>query len=77
MIVSLNPPLEGITADRFLALARELKRNQRSRNLIDFQRICDAEIDWCRNHPHLDGQREVYEGEHSLFVGFLSGHGSW
>jgi hypothetical protein len=55
MIVPLKPPLDGIAAERFLALARELKRSQRKRHAIDFQQLCDAEVKWCHSHPYLNG----------------------
>ena len=68
MIVSLRPPLEGIANERFLALAKELKRNQRNRNPIDFENICESEIQWCRTHPHLGEYREIYEAATRLLI---------
>lgn len=68
MIVSLRPPLEGIANERFLALAKELKRNQRNRNPIDYENICKSEIQWCRTHPHLGEYREIYEAAARLLI---------
>jgi hypothetical protein len=68
MIVSLNPPFEGIATERFIALARELKRQQRNRNAADFDRICEAEVQWCQTHPHLDDYREEYEAAARILI---------
>lgn len=45
MIVPLNPPLEGVTAERFQALAQTLIRANR-RNPDDLQMILNEELHW-------------------------------
>lgn len=47
MIVNLKPPLEGLTAERFSALAQTLIRANR-RNPDDLQTILNEELHWLR-----------------------------
>ncbi len=61
MIVPVHPPIEGIAAERFRALARQLMQAQQRRRQVDFDEVCSQELRWCANNPHLNGCRENYE----------------
>jgi len=61
MIVPLKPPFEGIAAERFRALARQLRRYQGRPDPREFQSICHAEVEWTQSDARLNGCRETYE----------------
>ena len=68
MITSINPPLEGLAAQRFLALAQQLARRQDRRLPAEFAELLDAEVRWSRTQPHLNGCREAYEAASRVLV---------
>jgi hypothetical protein len=68
MITSINPPLEGLAAGRFLALAQQLSRRQERRLAAEFSQLLDAEVRWARTHPHLNGCRETYEAAARVLI---------
>lgn len=68
MIVPVHPPIEGIAADRFRALARQLMQAQQRRRQVDFDEVCLQEIHWCSSNPHLNGCRDDYEAAARVLV---------
>lgn len=68
MITQLYPQLEGIAAERFLALAKQLENWQKCRVDKDLEQLCEIEIAWARNHPHLNGSREMYEATARVII---------
>jgi hypothetical protein len=60
MIVPLNPPLEGATAERFYALAQTLIRANR-RNPDDLQTILNEELNWLHAQIIDDNQFLAFE----------------
>jgi hypothetical protein len=68
MIVPVQPPLEGLAAERFLALAQQLARCQDRRLHTEFAEVLDTEIRWARTQPHLNGCREAYEAASRVLI---------
>jgi hypothetical protein len=68
MIVPVHPPVEGIAAERFRALARQLMQAQQRRRQVDLDEVCSQEIRWCKNSPHLNGCQENYEAAVRILV---------
>lgn len=68
MIVPVHPPVEGVAAERFRALARQLMQTQQRRRQLDFDEVCSQEIRWCSNNPHLNGCRDTYEAAIRVLV---------
>jgi hypothetical protein len=68
MIVPVQPPLEGLAAERFLALAQQLARCQDRRLHAEFAELLDAEVRWARTQPHLNGCRETYEAASRVLI---------
>jgi len=62
MRVSLKPPIEGEAAQRFLALAKQIRQSQENHRHLDFQHLCEAELEWARQHPTLGEYRPLFEG---------------
>ena len=60
MIVPLQPPLEGVTAERFLALAQALSRASK-RNSADLQTLLEDELIWLRTYTGNENQAMAYE----------------
>ncbi|MCI0734053.1 MAG: DUF4338 domain-containing protein, partial [Methylococcaceae bacterium] len=60
MIVLINPPLEGIAAERFLALAQTLIRVRR-RNPDDLHTILNEELHWLKTQTMDNSQALAYE----------------
>lgn len=61
MIVPVHPPVEGIAAERFRALAKQLMQAQQRHRSVDFEEVCAQELRWCAHNPQLNGCRENYE----------------
>jgi hypothetical protein len=53
MMTFINPPLEGLTAERFLALAQQLARRQDRRFLSEISELLETEVRWARTHPQV------------------------
>lgn len=68
MIVPVHPPLEGIAAERFRTLARQLMQTQQRRRQLDFEEVCSQEIRWSSNNSHLNGCRDNYEAAIRVLV---------
>jgi Druantia protein DruA len=68
MIVPVHPPIEGVAAERFRALARQLMQAQQKRRQVDFDEVCSQEILWCLSDPHLNGCRDTYEAAVRVLV---------
>lgn len=68
MIVPVHPPLEGIAAERFRTLARQLMQTQQRRRQLDFDEVCSQEIRWSSDNPHLNGCRDNYEAAIRVLV---------
>lgn len=61
MIVPIHPPLDGATAERFLALARSLGRTT-TENEPERDGLLRDELLWVHNQPEIgDENRDVYE----------------
>ena len=60
MIVPLQPPLEGVTAERFLALAQALYRASK-RNSADLQTLLEDELVWLKTYTGNKNQAMAYE----------------
>lgn len=60
MIVPLNPPLEGVAAERFLALAQSLAHIQQ-RNPDDLHHLLEEEIRWLKEQGGDSGAALAYE----------------
>jgi len=60
--------LEGVAAEHFMSLARQLMMAQKHRNAYEFDLLCNQEVEWARTNPHLNGQREVYEASVRVLV---------
>lgn len=61
MIVPIQPPLDGATAERFLALARSLARTPIA-NEPERVRLLNDELRWVRNQPTMvEDERLTYE----------------
>jgi hypothetical protein len=61
MIVPIRPPLDGASAERFLALARHLARNSECTE-VDRAGLLDAETIWNNDQNQGDDQlRDTYE----------------
>jgi hypothetical protein len=72
MIVPVQPPLEGLAAERFLALAQQLGRRQDRRLASEFSEILQNEVRWARTQPHLNGSRESYEAAARVLIDLAS-----
>jgi len=68
MITQIYPQLEGIAAERFLALAKQLQNWQKCRIDKDLEQLCEIEIAWARSYPHLNGSRELYEATARVII---------
>ena len=68
MLVFVKPPLEGLAAERFLALAQQLSRLQERRVPIEFGELLEAEVGWARTQPHLNDCREAYEAAARVLI---------
>src|ERR1041384_1151293 len=68
MIVPVQPPLEGIAATRFRALARQLMQAQQKRYSADFSSVCANELQWSCDNAHLNGCRDVYQAVMRVLV---------
>ena len=68
MIVEVNPSFEGIVAERFLALAKQLERWQEHRLPAEFTALCEGEVEWSRTYPYINGYRETYEAAARVLI---------
>lgn len=68
MIVPVHPPIEGVAAERFRALARQLMQAQQRRRQVDFDEVCLQEISWCSSNPHVNGCQDTYEAAVRVLV---------
>lgn len=68
MIVPVQPPLEGIAAARFRALARQLMQAQQKRHSADFRSVSANEMQWSGDNAHLNGCRDTYQAAMRVLV---------
>lgn len=68
MIVPVHPPIEGIAAERFRALANNLRDSRGRQRATQFGELCAREVEWVQNHPNLNGCREIYEAAVRVLV---------